>query len=199
MFKTFNKRVILELHNRVNNELEIGGKKFVLDTAFRPLWNAVQFGNVISAGEGSDLQPGDRVYVHHFVMEREHIIPVDGHKLSWVEYGQCYARVRDNEIKALGEYVLVEPMKYSDARVQNEISGLKLLNKSDNDEVERIGIASHVSDKGREYGINPGDVILFGKNCEYDIVIENKKYYRMHMADIITILGGDVKISTIKQ
>lgn len=198
MFKPFNRRVIISLEERLNS-----GLKAVSSTNFLPpisisLFNAVQSGTVVAVQDGCDLQEGDKIYVHHFVLEKEHIIPVVDKKISWIEFNQCFARVRDGEVKALGEYVLVEPMKYSHPMIQNEVSGLELSNKSANDEVERIGIVAHVSEKGREYGLKPGDIILFGRNCEYDIVIENHKYYKMHMGDIITVLGEGLKILSVK-
>lgn len=178
--------------------MQIGGKTFILDSIFRPLWNAVQFGDVEAADESCDVLPGDKVYMHHFVLEKEHIMPIDGKKLSWVEYNQIYCRVRDEKIKMLGDYLLVEPMTYSHPSIKSDIGGFKMTSKADNEEVERIGIAAHLSDSCLQAGLKVGDIILFGKNCEYDIVVENKKYYRMHKGDVITVIEPGIKISSIK-
>lgn len=198
MFKPLNLRAVVSMHNRVNDTLQIAGKTFILDSIFRPLWNAVQFGTVVACDPKCDVEPGDKVYMHHFVMEKEHIVPVEGDKFSWVEYNQIYCRVREDKIKMLGEYLLVEPMKYSHPSMKNDVGGFRTTMKSDNDEVERIGIAAHLSDSCVRDGLEAGDIILFGKNCEYEIMVEGKKYYRMHKADVITVLSPDLKISSIR-
>src|SRR6056297_3024256 len=130
MFKPKNGRVIVELDDLYKKEIEIGGKKFLLDHKFRRMYNAVQNAIVVAADDNTELKKGDKVYVHHFVTEDEHRVPVKGKEYRWLEYKQIYCRVRNGILKTLSDFVLVEPIKYDESNFKKESnSGILLTRK----------------------------------------------------------------------
>lgn len=197
MWKTSNNRVIVELTDKMfDSERKIGDFIMHVDTVFRKLHNAVQRAVVVGCPENSELQPGDIVYVHHFVVEDERRIPVKGKNYRWLEYSQIYFRVRNGIGKALGYYVLVEPIKYDESNFKKESdSGLLLTKKAGTTYVDRVGLVAHVGKDAEEHGLEVGDKILFNKNCEYEIRIEGKMYYRMEARDVIATIPEDVEFT----
>ena len=184
--KQLNKRTIVEVESRVNDKILVGGKEFLLDTAFREYWNTMQMASVVSS-DMDELEPGDIVYVHHFVNAPEQKLPIKGN-LSFLEFNQIYCRKREGEMKVLANYVLVEPVTYESAGISQKSNGLRLSSKSDNERLERVGVASLLSDNAIAEGLEVGDKILFNKNCEYEILVEGKLYYRMETRDVITTI-----------
>jgi len=134
-----------------------------------------------------ELEPGDIVYVHHFVNAPEQKLPVMGN-YSFLEFNQIYCRVRNNEMNVLANYILVEPVTYGDTGISKSKHGLLLNTKSPNERIDRVGIVGLLSENCKEAGLKVGDKVLFDKNCEYEILIDGKLYYRMELRDVITTL-----------
>jgi len=191
-FKGVNNRTIVHVPQRINDKVTVAGKEFILDHVFRQYWNTVQMTEVVATGN-SELDEGDRVYVHHFVSAKEHRIPVEGN-YSWIEDFQIYCKVNDGIVKAIGDYLLVEPVTWGELGKSERPSGLITSTKSASENMERIGRAKHLSDTAIKYGLEENDMILFGKNCEYEILIEGQVYYAMEMRDVITVIGDEVKV-----
>ena len=184
----------MKVEQRVNDKITIGGREFILDSTFREFWNTVQMAEVV-ATQREDLQPGDIVYVHHFVNDKGQMLPLKG-TMSYVEFNQIYARIRDKEMKVLSNFVLVEPVTYGSAGLVVEKGGILMTTHSANDKVERMGIAKHLSKSAIDQGLVDGDKILFGKDCEYEILIGDQILYRMETRDVITTIDSfeDLKI-----
>lgn len=197
MWKTINNRVIVELTDKVfDNERKVGDFIMHVDTVFRKLHNAVQKAVVIACPEDGELLPGDIVYVHHFVVEEERRIKVKDKDYRWLEYSQIYYRVRDGIGKAVGYYVLVEPVKYDESKFKKKTdSGIALTSKAGTTYVDRVGKVAHIGKDAAQDDIEVGDLILFNKNCEYEIRIEGKMYFRMERRDVITTIDPDVEFT----
>jgi len=196
MWKTSNNRVIVELEGLYDNEISVGGFTLKIDHVYRRLWNAVQKAKVIACPDGKEIVPGDTVYVHHFVIEEERIVPVKGKEYRWLEYNQIYCRVRDGILKALGYYVLVEPVMFDESKFKKKTdSGLVLTQKAGTEYVDRVGVVAHVGDEAAEAGIEVGDKIFFSKNCEYEIDIEGRKLYRMEQRDVIAAIDPEIEFT----
>lgn len=189
--RSFNGRTIVERERRHNDKIMVGGVEFHLDTAFRRYWHTVQMASVVHS-EREDLEPNDIVWVHHFVEDQ--VLPF-GSNLAFVEYNQIYCRKRGEKMETLGDFILVEPITYGDLGMTRTESGLRLSMKNDTDNAERIGIARLLSDKAKNGGLKDGDRVLFNKNCEYEIEVDGKVYYRMELQDIICTVDPDAKIN----
>ena len=196
MWKTNNNRVIVELEGLYDKEVKVGDFVMKIDHVFRHLHNAVQKAKVIACPEESELEEGDTVYVHHFVVEDERKVPVKDKEYRWLEYNQIYARVRDGILKALGYYVLVEPVRFDESKFKKMTdSGLLLTQKAGTQYVDRVGVVAHIGIEAEESGIEVGDKIFFNKNCEYEINIEGKKMYRMEKRDVIAVIDPEIEFT----
>jgi len=196
MWKTSNDRVIVELKGLYDNEIKVGDFTMKVDTIFRKLHNAVQEATVVACPDNKEIEVGDTVFVHHFVVENERIVPVKDKHYRWLEYNQIYARMRDGILKALGYFVLVEPVKFDEAKFKNKTdSGLVLSRKTGTEYVDRVGFVAHVGDEAFEAGVSVGDKIFFNKNCEYEININGKMYYRMEKRDVIAVIDPNVEFT----
>ena len=162
-----------------------------LDTAFRKYWHTVQMAQVVEPNR-DDLEKGDLIWVHHFVDEQG--LPF-GKNLSFVEYNQIYCRKRGNKLETLGNFILVEPITYGELGMTRSESGIRLSTKNSTDNAEKIGIARLLSDKAKDGKLKDGDRVLFNKNCEYEIEVDGKVYYRMELRDIICTVDTDQKIN----
>jgi len=188
---SYNGRTIVERQTRYNDKVMVGGMEFQLDTAFRKYWHTVQMASVIVANR-DDVEPQDVVWVHHFVDEQG--LPFGGN-LAFVEYNQIYCRKRGNKLETLGNFILVEPITYAELGMTRSESGIRLSTKNDTDNAEKIGIARLLSDKAKDAGLVDGDRVLFNKNCEYEIEVDGKVYYRMELRDIICTVDPGQKIN----
>ena len=188
--RSFNGRTIVEREKRENNVVTVGDQEFHLDTAFRRYWNTVQMASVVIT-DHDDLEFGDIVWVHHFVDDQ--ILPW-GKNNSFVEYNQIYCRMRNEELKTLGHFLLVEPITYGELGTTRSETGIILSTKNEKQNADRIGIARNLSDTAKNFGLKDGDRILFNKNCEYEILVDGSVYYRMELQDVICTIDKNTKI-----
>jgi co-chaperonin GroES (HSP10) len=186
--KPYNKRTIVKLESRMSDTIEIGGKKFVLDPVFRQYWNTIQLGQVVEC-DRNDIIPGNVVYVHHFVNAPEQKLPTK-EIMSYLEYNQVYAIQTNQGIEMLTSFVLVEPVTYEQAGLVKSSSGLIMSAHSPKDKIEKIGILRHMNPELKTFGYKEGDIILFNKNCEYEMLIDGEVLYRMENRDVITTLDS---------
>ena len=188
--KSFNGKTIVRRESRVNNTVEVSGHKFILDTAFRRYWNTVQIAEVVTANR-DDVEPGDIVWIHHFIDEQD--LPW-GTGIGFVEYNQVYCRMRNQQLTTLGNFILVEPITNAELGMNISQSGIRLSMKKMTDNADRIGIVRLPSEQAIKIGLKDGDKILFNKNCEYEMLIDGKVYYRMELRDVIVTVPDDAKI-----
>jgi co-chaperonin GroES (HSP10) len=188
--KSFNGRTIVKRQKLANDTIKVGDRVLRLDTAFRKFWHTVQVAEVIET-ERKDIEPGDMIWVHHFIDEQG--LPF-GENLGYVEYNQVYCRKQGDKLETVGEFVLVEPITYGELGMTRTSSGLRLSTVNEGDNAERIGIVRLPSDKAIKGRLNDGDRVLFNKNCEYEILVDDKLYYRMELQDIICTVDPDQKI-----
>lgn len=191
-FKATNNRTVVSVAKRLEDEVAIGDRKFILDNAFRQYWNTVQMAEVIATGH-PEIEVGDIVYVHHFVSAPEQKLPVEGN-YSYVENSQIFCKMKGDKAISVGMHVLVEPITYGEEGAAESSSGLLLSAKSPNDKLEQIGRVRHLSRFAKDMGLEEGDKVLFGRNCDYEILVDGKVFYNMNLQDVITVLGDEVKI-----
>jgi co-chaperonin GroES (HSP10) len=174
----------------MKDSILVGGQEFRLDSAFRRYWNTVQMAEVLTS-DRDDLDTFDIVWVHHFVDDQT--LPY-GTNLSFLEYNQIYCRMRNGELETLGNYVLVEPITYGELGTTRSETGIIMSTKSENQNAERIGVARLLSENAKKYGLSDGQRVLFNKNCEYEILVDGKLYYRMELQDVICNIDESTKI-----
>jgi len=184
--------VLIELEKETEDSTVLSnGTELWLDTEIDRLWHARQHGIVRFAAPNSikrvedniQLVDGDKVYFHHFVINET--IELDGDTFYKANINQIYALERDGKIIMLQDYIFVEPVTNED-QIETE-SGIII---GQEEEITNQGIVKHVNQfTEKVIDMKVGDRILFKKNSNYKMNVEDNKYYRMRDYDALAVLG----------
>ena len=182
--------VFVQREKNTKDEVEVGGKKLFIDTSWYEYDHVIQYAIVkyvpkrISSYFKTDMEllPGDKVYCHHFIADEKNIIEIYDEKLSRMNYGMLYARVRDGKVHMLADWVLVEIVKDKEEELKTN-SGIWL--KTQEEKKEQIGKVKYVNSKSIDDGFKPGDTVMFIKDADYEMEVEGEKLYRMRNQDIL--------------
>ena len=182
--------VFVQREKNTKDEVDVGGKKLFIDTSWYEYDHVIQYATVryvpkrISSYFKTDMEllPGDKVYCHHFIADEKNIIEIHDEKLSRMNYGMLYVRVRDGKINMLADWVLVEIVEDKEEELKTD-SGIWI--KTEKEKKEQIGKIKYVNSKSINNGFKPGDTIMFTKDADYEMEIEGEKLYRMRNQDIL--------------
>lgn len=182
----------------------------LIDTRYNPtdVNNRVQDGTVLSVCEKAnhsyfshpleiDVEPGDKVYTHHFITDPSNEREFDGKKYYEIRYEDTYCKVKNNEISMLNDWNLVTPVK-RDAEVTD--SGI-VLEVGEKEEL----VTAIMQHPNKDSGLYPGDKILFRKGREYKIDVEGHVYYRIpnkslyYNLDKMKALGSIIVVEPIRK
>lgn len=140
-----------------------------------------QSGNIVMIPtRHTDMTPievslGDKVYFHHFVTTE-----VDNETyykdIFKCRFDELICKVVDGEIIMLNQWCLIEPEN------PKEVSKNGLIYEQ---KKENIGTVRYADKRFLEGGGAIGDRVMFGKDMDYDIIIEGKTYYRVSSAYIL--------------
>lgn len=122
----------------------------------------------------TNVKVGDEVVVWHNIFRityNDNGVPVNSSyyingELFFADIDLVYMIIRDGKKIAINDNCFVEPIK----EVQNELT---------NEEQKHIGILKYPSQTLVEQGYNPGDKIVYRKNCEYKFNFDNEELYMM--------------------
>lgn len=135
-----------------------------------------------------DVSIGDHVYGHHFMCIDEKVVNIEGEKLYANDYDSLYCKVDDNgEVVMLGQWNFVVPVFECLDDIQTP-TGILLTYK--HKAQSNLGKVIHLSHDLIELGVQENDVVIFKKNCEYEILISDKMFYRIRTKDIVGIVNG---------
>lgn len=176
--------VYIDIEKETNDTMSINGQEMFLDTDFNRLWHARQYGKVKyrprrfrkEAEDNVDLQIGDKVYVHHFVIENTHQVDLYGEKLYWVQYPMCFCVVRDGEITMLNDYILAKPVLEPE---ENYITKSGLMIKPEAEYIDRVVKIVKTNHTSHEHGLEKDMVVTILRDADYEMEIEGEKYYVM--------------------
>ena len=120
--------VLVYREKNTKDEVEVGDTKLFIDTSWYEYDHVIQHAIVrhvpkrISSYFKTEMEliPGDKVYCHHFVADEKNMIEIYEEKLSKLNYGQLYARVRDNKVHMLADWVLVDIVKDKEEELTTE-------------------------------------------------------------------------------
>ncbi len=180
----------------IGNEgvVKIGDKTITIDPAFNPYRYAVQVGEVVAVPFKIDrdfisdfeIKVSDKIHMHHFCISHDNAQEVNGEILYAVKYRDIYCVVRDGKILPCQDYVFLSEVLEDESNCKSK-SGLWL--KSTQDPMPLVGKVEATCKKAMEDGIIVGEHVRFLKNSDYEIIIENKKYYRMKAQRIIALVN----------
>ena len=125
-----------------------------------------------------DIKKGDEIYTHHFLTHEQHETEINGEKVYEIRYEDCYCVVRDGNIIMLNEWNLIEPIKEDESEFT--IGNFKTKFELGND--SKKGILKYPS---KSINLNSGSLVYFKRNRDYEITVDDKKYFRVNTRDIV--------------
>ena len=169
----------------------VGGKELLIDTDFGRHKHAIRIGTIhtlpLSISDtyinNVKLEIGDKVVIHHFVIQPENKIANQGN-LYLCKYLFIYAVIKDNEIMPIEDLIFVEPMEETD---EDTTKGGFTLKTEKAGKVRQKGKVFACSKRAREMGIMPTDIVYFTSHGDYKINIVGHDLYRMKIRNIIAV------------
>ena len=163
-----NKIYLVKIEQDDFREVVIEGKTIRIPNKFKGLDSRLQKAVVeIPNYKNDDLKKGDVVYCHHFLNDESAKKVVNGLKCYEMDINDIYLKIVDGEIKMLDEWLLVEP-------IVEEKFGRKFAEP--NVGILKYGLDEYIDCK-----------IAFEKNSDYELLVEDKIYYRIRKSDLLGV------------
>lgn len=194
--KTLN-YVIVKVEQGYNNEVELqNGSTLVVNTTIESVEHINRTAIVESTPEGTVLQKGDEVVIHHNICRLRN--GTKGEKiysnyhlkedLYIVPLTELFMFKREGgEWEALDPYCFVRPIKIEREEKKGSIF-LPDMKQGYKGNVRNIGFLIHVNKELKEAGFKKGDKVIFSKYSEYEFNVEGEILYKMSTRDILAKL-----------
>ena len=174
--------IIKPLKDRYNNQVKVGDKNLITNTKVED-WRSVSKEAVvvsIPAAFKTDIKPGDKVIVHHNIFRRWYDVRGTERNSStffknnmyFANPDQVYMYYKNGEWYTHMDYCFVAPVVETDVLKSQK-------------EKELIGILKYSNKALNTLKINPGDLVGFTPNSEFEFVFDNKRLYCMKSNDIV--------------
>ena len=185
---------VVELDKQLKDTIKTdSGLELYVDSKWNEFKHRVTEGPVVCAPLKHDtgVEPGDTLYFHHLVVLNEGQVLTGHNKHFLVRYdGEhtinnqaiAYKSAKSGHIHPLAGWALLEPVE------QDEEPG------TTSDVIEIVKLEQPKVRKARvafdapwleELGIGVGDVVGIKKNRDYEITIDENKYFRVRAEDIL--------------
>lgn len=169
----------------------LDGEPIRLARQFDPYRHSTQIGVIaevpLEFSEASidshTLKVGDTVWFHHFVCQPKNRWMIGGKEMFQASWDQIWAKVEDGKLIPMNEWLFVEPILESEENTF--LAHLQL--REQREFLPLVGKVYALSNKAQEMGINPGDMIHFIRNADYEIEIDGKKLWRMKIQAVVAI------------
>jgi hypothetical protein len=174
--------IVKPVGDRYDNKVNIEGKDLILNTKIESFRSVNNLAQVVSTplAYKTDIKEGDFVIIHHNVFRV--FYDTKGTKKNSRSYfmdekffcdlDQIYLYKTDKEWKSFGDRCFIKPLK--------NIDHLKL-----DKEQRLIGILKYGNDSLKELKINPGDLVGYTPNGEFEFIIDGDRLYCMKSNDIV--------------
>lgn len=142
----------------------------------------------LSNGKPVEIKNGDHVYGHHFLCWPDKKVVIKGKECYANLYDSIYCKIdKEGNVIMVGDWNFVIPIYQPFDKYKTD-SGLVLTYK--HEELPNLGKIIYPSSELTEQGVKSGDIVFFKDNCEYDISIEKKMYYRIRSKHILGSISG---------
>lgn len=188
--------VIVESKQDYNNEVELAGKKIVVNTTIESVSNINREATVISTPKGTILQEGDTVILHHNIMRRKNNTAGKEVRSNFylkdnkyfVPLTEVFAYKRgEDSWKAIDPFCFVEPIKLE----KKEVSGILIREEDQGGFKNRVngeGILKYINKELEEVeGLSIGDRVVFTPFSEHEFEIDGQVLYKMKTSDILAV------------
>ena len=174
--------IIKPLNDRYNNQVKVGNKNLITNTRIED-WRSVSKEAVVvstPAAFKTDIKPGDKVIVHHNIFRRWYDVrgverngsTFFKNNMYFANPDQIYMYYKNEEWHTHMDYCFVAPVIETDVLKSQK-------------EKELIGILKYSNKALNTLKINPGDLVGFTPNSEFEFVFDNKRLYCMKSNDIV--------------
>jgi|TARA_B100000035_G_scaffold44296_2_gene33288 hypothetical protein len=187
---------VVELDKQIKDTITTdGGLELYVDSKFNEFKHRVTEGPVVCAPLKHDtgVEPGDTLYFHHLVVLNEGQVLTGHEKHFLVRYDAehtinnqaiAYKSAKSGHIYTLGGWALLTPVEEGpDPGEQSDLIEVVKLTESP---VRKARIAFDAPWL-EELGISSGDVVGIKKNRDYEITIDDVKYFRVRAEDILYV------------
>lgn len=174
--------IVEPIGEKYSNTVQVGDKKLIVNTKIEQFKFVNRFAKVIETplALNTNINKGDIVVIHQNVFRT--FYDIKGNKkdsrssfkdnLYFVAPDQIYLYKANNEWHSFNDRCFVSPIR----------------NKSNltiDKEAKLIGILKYGNSSLKSLKINPGDVVGFTPNSEWEFLIDGKRLYCMKSNDIV--------------
>ena len=180
--------IIKPVGKRYDNEVKVGEHTLITNSSIESFKHVNNIAEVVEtpAAFATPIRKGDLIIVHHNVFRV--FYDMKGIKknsrsflkddLFFCAVDQVYLYKRTDTWKSFGDRCFVAPVKNKDLLSTDKVADL-------------IGILKIGNSSLEESGINPGDIVGFTPNSEWEFVVDNQIMYCMKSNDIVIKYGLD--------
>jgi hypothetical protein len=187
---------VVELEKQINDTIKTdSGLELYVDSKWNEFKHRVTEGPVVAAPLKHDtgVSEGDTLYFHHLVVLNEGQVLTGHDKHYLVRYDPehtinnqaiAYKSKKSGHIYTLGGWALLTPVEEDpDPGSQSDLIEVVKLEESP---VRKARIAFDAPWL-EELGVGTGDVVGIKKNRDYEITIDDVKYFRVRAEDILYV------------
>jgi|TARA_B110000977_G_scaffold39037_1_gene52368 hypothetical protein len=180
--------IIKPVGKRYDNEVKVGEHTLITNSSIESFKHVNNIAEVVETpvAFATPIRKGDLIIVHHNVFRV--FYDMKGIKknsrsflkddLFFCAVDQVYLYKRTDTWKSFGDRCFVAPVKNKDLLSTDKVADL-------------IGILKIGNSSLEESGINPGDIVGFTPNSEWEFVVDNQIMYCMKSNDIVIKYGLD--------
>ena len=180
--------IIKPVGKRYDNEVKVGEHTLITNSSIESFKHVNNIAEVVETpvAFATPIRKGDLIIVHHNVFRV--FYDMKGIKknsrsflkddLFFCAVDQVYLYKRTDTWKSFGDRCFVAPIKNKDLLSTDKLAGL-------------IGILKIGNSSLEESGINPGDIVGFTPNSEWEFVVNSQLMYCMKSNDIVIKYGLD--------
>ena len=180
--------IIKPVGKRYDNEVKVGEHTLITNSSIESFKHVNNIAEVIETpvAFATPVRKGDLIMVHHNVFRvfydmkgiKKNSRSFLKDNLFFCAVDQVYLYKRTDTWKSFGDRCFVAPVKNKDILSADKVADL-------------IGILKIGNSSLEESGINPGDIIGFTPNSEWEFVVDNQIMYCMKSNDIVIKYGLD--------
>jgi co-chaperonin GroES (HSP10) len=197
--------VVVEVGSSMDDTVQFGNLKLLIDPEFNPTQYARIYGRVIAVPDGKayneesieiekDVQVGDIIYFHYLTTSDEtNCIYGNYYK---VPYYWIFCVVRSGNILPIGGWTLCETVveeEFNTVEVDGQkieaitsASGLVIsINKKPSTKFARLSHIGKPLVGADELKVSQGAMVLLNKNSNFKNTVEGKEYYTVRQVDIL--------------
>ena len=174
--------IIKPVGKRYDNEVKVGEHTLITNSSIESFKHVNNIAEVVETpvAFATPIRKGDLIMVHHNVFRvfydmkgiKKNSRSFLKDNLFFCAVDQVYLYKRTDTWKSFGDRCFVAPVKNKDILSADKVADL-------------IGILKIGNSSLEESGINPGDIIGFTPNSEWEFVVDNQIMYCMKSNDIV--------------